>query len=231
MPRALLASSIVVAILAIFAFWPGYLSQPHETIDKYTHFHAWTAALWLVLLIVQPILVIKRRLHLHRWLGRFSFVLALAFLLAAILLAHFRLSSADASSFAGAAFILYLPISAALLFGTSFALAIWHRKSTPLHSRFMACTGLILVDPVLSRLLAFYVVDFPQYWHYQIFPFGIEIAIVIDLARTIAPNLPSRRVFSVFAIFYASVLLLWFIAPTSGPWLAFAAWFRQLPLT
>ena len=231
MPHALLASSIVLAILGLFAFWPGYLSQPRESIDRYTHFHAWTAALWLALLIVQPILVVKRHLHLHRWLGRFSWALASVFVLAAILLAHFRLSSADASSFANAAYILYLPISAALLFGMSFALAILHRNSTPLHSRFMACTALILVDPVLGRVLAFYVVELPQFWHYQLVPFGLEIAIVIWLARTIAPNLPSRRAFSFFAIFYSLVLLLWFIVPTSRPWLTFATWFRQLPLT
>ncbi len=231
MPHVLFGSSIALAILSFFAFWPGYLSQPQESIDRYTHFHAGTATLWLALLIVQPVLVIKRRFHFHRWLGRFSWALASVFVIAAILLAHSRVASADAGAFANAAYILYLPISATLLFVMSFVLAILHRASLPLHSRFMACTALILVDPVLGRILLFYGVDLPQFWHYQVVPFGIEIVIVLWLARTISQDIPWRRAFSYFAIFYSLVLVSWFFVPTTQPWLTFAAWFRDLPLT
>src|SRR5687768_14598964 len=38
--------------LALVAFWPTYLSRPGES-SPYTHLHAATAALWMLLLVAQ----------------------------------------------------------------------------------------------------------------------------------------------------------------------------------
>lgn len=178
MTRAFIACSAVLTVLVAFAFWPGYFSRSPSAIDAYTHFHAFVAALWLLLLIAQPALVTVRRLALHRILGRASWGLAPLFVLSSVLLAHFRFSRMDESTFAREAYSLYLPLSAALLFSLSFALAMAYRKTIQLHSRFIACTGLLLVDPVCGRVLAFHLVDLPQTWHYQLVTFGIEIAAV-----------------------------------------------------
>lgn len=231
MPRALLAGSVTLVALVLLAFWPGYLSKPRTSLDAYTHFHAAVATVWLALLVLQPTLVVKRHLHLHRRIGRASLLLAPAFVLSAVLLAHFRFSRMDASTFANEAYTLYLPLSAAILFAVSVTFAILYRATPSLHSRFMACTALLLVDPIFGRVLGIYVVTLPQFWHYQLITFGIELAVLLWLVRTLGPEATGRRTFSRFAVFYASILILWFFVPHTPPWLVFATWFRQQPIT
>ena len=231
MPRGLLAGSVTLVALVLLAFWPGYLSKPPASIDAYTHFHAAVATLWLALLVLQPTLVVKGHLHLHRRFGRAVWALAPAFVLSAVLLAHFRFSRMDASTFVDEAYTLYLPLSAALLFAAAVTLAMLHRTTPSLHSRFMACTALLLVDPVLGRVLGIYLLVLPQFWHYQLITFSIELAVLLGLVRTIGPGTTARRTFSHFAVFYTSVLFCWFFVPHTPPWLALATWFRQQPIT
>ena len=44
---------------ALVAFWPSYLSRV-SALNAYTHFHALTAALWMLLLVAQPIAIRTR---------------------------------------------------------------------------------------------------------------------------------------------------------------------------
>src|SRR5512139_18513 len=231
MPRVFFAWSFALTALVMIAFWPGYFSRSPGAIDPYTHFHALAAALWLLLLLAQPALVAARRLSWHRTLGRTSWMLAPLFVLSSVLLAHFRFSRMDASAFVREAYSLYLPLSAAILFSLSFALAMVYRRTVKLHSRFIACTGLLLVDPVCGRVLAFYVVDLPKMWHYQLVTFGIEIAVVAVLATTLARRSQHHRAFTLFAVFYIGVLVMYFPGAQSARWHSLADWFRQLPLT
>lgn len=231
MPRVLFAGSIALTALVLFAFWPGYISKSPRAIDPYTHFHAIVASLWLLLLVAQPALLAARRLEWHRALGRMSWILAPGFAISAILLAHSRFSRMDDSTFVREAYSLYLPVSATLLFILSFSLAMAYRRTVQLHSRFFACTALLLVDPVCGRVLAFYLIDFPQMWHYQLVTFGIEIAVLALLLTTLAPGSRQRCVFSLFAAFYTGVLVVYFAATGSATWRGLADWFRQQPLT
>lgn len=136
----------------------------------------------------------------------------------------------DPTTFLREAYTLYLPLSAAALFAAAFSLAISYRRITALHARFMACTALLLIDPVVGRFLAFYVVELPRFWHYQLITFALELAALVCLCRTLGRS-PESRPFFAFASAYAAVLLLWFVAPHTVAWLAFATWFRELPIT
>lgn len=231
MPQLFIAGSIALAALVAFAFWPGYFSKSPATVDSYTHFHAAIAALWLSLLVVQPVFVVTRRRKWHRLLGRTSWLLAPLFVVSSFLLAHFRFARMDDPTFVDEAYTLYLPLSTALLFTASFALAMLHRKNVQLHSRFLACTALLLVDPVCGRVLALYVLELPRFWHYQLITFGIEVAVLLVLTLTLPARSGPRRAFSLFAALYASVLATWFVGARTAPWFAIANWFRGLPLT
>jgi hypothetical protein len=230
LPNALRLGAIALAALAPLAFWPGYLSRPPAVVDAYTHFHAAAGALWLALLIVQPGLVLRRRLALHRRIGRAAAAVALLFVVSSVLLAHHRFAAMDEATFGREAYTLYLPLSAVLLFGASVAMAAVHRGDVRLHARFVACTALVLVDPVVGRVLAFHVVELPAFWHYQLITFGLEGLVLCALAATLAPGSAPRRLFARFAAGYALVLLGWFgLAPTPA-WQAVADAFRRLPL-
>ncbi len=78
-------------LLALVAFWPTYLSVAPGTSSAYTHLHAVTATMWMVLLIVQPLAIRAKRLALHRTVGQVSYVVAAGVLGTILLLAHSRL--------------------------------------------------------------------------------------------------------------------------------------------
>jgi hypothetical protein len=55
-------------VLALIAYWNSYLSQILSA-SNYTHFHASLAALWILMLVAQPMLIRAKRLTWHRVLG------------------------------------------------------------------------------------------------------------------------------------------------------------------
>lgn len=152
-------------LIALVAFWPTYLSQALSSSSAYTHLHALTASLWMLMLVAQPLAIQARRLALHRLLGRASYALAPLILVSIVLLAHSRIKGLTGEAYAAQTYILYLQVSLAVLFGLSYALAILTRRTAALHARFMVCTALTLIDPVVVRLL-FWANPTPS-WNYQ----------------------------------------------------------------
>ena len=78
-------------LLAILGFWPSYFAKFFNgTADFsfYFHFHAAIAVLWILLLIIQPILIHRKQNHLHRLLGKLSYLIVPLIFLSVILLAH-----------------------------------------------------------------------------------------------------------------------------------------------
>ena len=62
-------------MIALVAFWPTYLSQVTSS-TGYTHLHALTAAMWMVMLVAQSLAIRTRRLGLHRTVGRVLYAAA-----------------------------------------------------------------------------------------------------------------------------------------------------------
>src|SRR5262245_36064916 len=106
-------------LIALVAFWPTYLSKAPSASSAYTHVHALTAALWMLMLVAQPWAIQARRLASHRLLGRVSYVLAPLILISIMLLAHSRIRGLEAKAYAAQIYILYLQVSLAALFGLS----------------------------------------------------------------------------------------------------------------
>ena len=230
--RSTAAFSMIGLIgLTLLAFWPTYLSRPFSTIDGYTHTHAGLGALWLFMLLGQIVLVRSGRRDMHKALGRASYLVAPLFFLSALLLAHFRFSRMDEVTFAREAYTLYLPFSVSVLFLGAYVLALVHLDRPRLHGCFMLCTAIVLLDPVVARTLAFHVVQFPKFWHYQLITFPLGFLILFVLLRGLPAHSRDRRAFAWFAGMVVFVQLLWFVAPRTASWAAFADWFRQLPLT
>src|SRR5690349_6799006 len=119
--------SVGLLAVALFAFWPSYIAKPFPSIDLYTHLHAAIGVLWLLLLALQGWLIATNRRSAHGAIGRASYVIAPSFVLSAVLLAHFRSSRMDDATFAQEAYTLYLPLSAALLFGAAWTMAMLNR--------------------------------------------------------------------------------------------------------
>ena len=217
--------------LALGAFWPMYLSKPFAALDRYTHAHAAVGLAWMLLLVAQPLAIRRGRPALHRALGRVAVLVAPAFVISGVLLAHFRFAAMDEQTLVKEAFFLYLPLHTAVLFALAAGLGFHHRRATALHARFMGATALLLIDPIVVRLLVFYLPALPGQTAYQFITFGLADVAFVALVVWFRPKaLDARPLW----LFFGAMLLahaLWFtFAPTPG-WLAFARWFRALPLT
>ena len=220
----------VFLILALVAFWPTYLSVAPRASSAYTHLHALTATLWMCLLIAQPLAIRAKRLPLHRTLGQVSYAVATAVVISMVLLAHSRIQRLGAEAYAIQVYVLYLQVSLVALFALSYGLAIWTRRTSALHARFMICTALTLVDPVVIRIMFW--LDPTPTWNYQWFTFGLTDVVLLVLIWLERHNRTGRGVFPVmllvFALAQAPAL---FLLTETAPWRAFAAWFAALPLT
>jgi hypothetical protein len=216
-------------VVALVAFWPTYLSRV-STLDAYTHAHALTAALWMLMLAAQPMAIRAGRRDLHRAFGRTSFLLAPFVLAAMILLAHHRLQGLSGKAYLDQTFTLYLQVSLALQWAACYGLAIAYRHRTALHARLMVGTGLTLIDPVVIRFVIW--AKPPVDWNFQWLTFGITDLVLAALiaAERRAPS--GRGVFpamlAVFVVLQAPALVGGW---KSAPWQDFARRFAALPLT
>lgn len=227
---SLASAALVMLGLSAVAFWPGYLSQPAAA-DGYTHLHAALGTLWLSILVAQPLLIRAGKRRAHRGVGRLAGVVGVAFVLSAVLPPHHRMGRMGAAQFAREGHAFYLPLVMAAIFAASLALGFKWRSSVKVHGRFMACTLLPLLDPVLARITFFHAPPLPSPVLYQVPAFLLAGAVLFGLSASLPENAPGRAAFRAFAAGTVGALLLYFLTPYSSAWWAFMSWFRSLPIT
>lgn len=217
--------------VALIAFWPMYLSKLPAA-DRYTHFHAAVMTPWLALLIVQPYLIRSGRREVHRALGAASYLLVPLIVVASLLLTNFRARAMDEATFRAEGAFFYLPLSAIAMFVIAYALAIAWRRRPALHARFMICTGLTLIDPVVARILFFNFPPLPEPRLYQLAGFGLTDLVLLTLIVRERGQRSGRAAFPLMLAVFAGFHLYFCIAVgRSDGWLAAVRWFRSLPLT
>jgi hypothetical protein len=116
-------------------------------------------------------------------------------LLSMVLLAHSRIHGLEGEAYGAQTYFLYLQLSLTVLFGISYALAIYWRRPVALHARFMVCTALTLMDPVVIRLLLW--TNPAPSWNYQWLTFGLTDAVFIALIWLDRHNRIGRVVFPI----------------------------------
>ena len=231
MPRSVVFFTFGLLLLAAAAFWPMYVSKNWAAIDRYTHVHAVLGTLWMLILVFQPLLILRGYRLAHRMAGRASLFVALGFVLSGLLLTHFRVSRMTEAAFAKEGIYIYLPLAVAVLFAAACGFGFSWRKSAPVHARFMLSTALLLVDPVLARIMYFYLPPLPSNHLYQGITFTLITAVMVYLVRSLPPQAPGRIWYRNYCLGSVAVLALFFAVPYTGAWLAFVNWFRVLPLT
>src|SRR5688500_20148310 len=118
------------------------------------------------------------------------------------MLVNIKIMCIDVEPLTQQTIIIYLKISLSLIFGLSYALSIYTRHISAVHARFMVCTALTLIDPVVIRLM-FWAAPTPTR-NYQWFTFGLTNLVLIVLIVLDRHARLGRRVFpmmlAVFAI-------------------------------
>lgn len=148
---------IAAAAITFVGFYHTYfvLFPEFEGIKTFHHVHAFGMILWLLVLIVQPILINKRKYKWHRAIGKASYLLV-PFIVISMLVAY-KHSFLDSLSEDGlvqsrSLVFLFMPLTDVLPFTTFYLLAIVNKKKTANHLRYMISTAVIIVSAGFLRI-------------------------------------------------------------------------------
>ena len=216
-----------VALLAaaIPAFWPTYLFPKKYEADWHVHLHGVAMLLWMLMLIVQSTLASLRSFGAHRAIGKTSFVLVPVIVASTLLLAHYRMRSGINRELL---YFFYVQVALLVQFLVAYFFAMANRRMSPVHMRFMVCTGLALVDPIFARLLAIHFGIEPPLM--QLITYGfIDLVLVALILHDRMQDHYARAYQGMLVVFVVTQAPTFFITGTKE-WLAFTKAFAKLPL-
>jgi uncharacterized membrane protein len=218
---------LILIPFVILAFWSTYFSIIFSNIitpSSYAHFHGLMMIVWIALLIVQPILIRKKKLKIHRLLGKVSYFVGPLVLISMLLITHHyrRLITTPAGP-------TFSNINVWLI---CYILAIVYRHKISIHARAMIGTAIALLDPIFMRFM-FYIVSPILNLSYPV-PYFIGVGIVLGVLITLIflerKQKSGKWVFPlVLGIYVLAYPISFFdikIPPDS-----FNKWFNSLPLT
>ena len=116
-----------------------------KNIDGYIHIHAVIASLWIAILIVQPFLIVNKKIALHRRVGKLSYVVFPLLIISFIPRIIKTINSGDIQ-------FLFFPLADGFLLVTFYVLAIYYKKKTAKHMRYMIAAALVLMGPTFGRI-------------------------------------------------------------------------------
>lgn len=138
----------LVLVLILIGFYKTYfgLFPNFEGIKYIHHFHALMFLCWVAFLIIQPILIRKKQIEWHRMVGKASYVLVPMLLLSVALVVRneqLRMKNLLNLNFVFSDMSFFL-----LMYG----LAMWNKRRTPYHVRYMVMTILPFINPAVARI-------------------------------------------------------------------------------
>jgi hypothetical protein len=213
--------------LVLLGFWPSYFAKFFNgtaNFNFYFHFHATMVTLWIALLITQPLLIRKKKLALHRLIGKLSYVVFPLMFISVILLAHSRhnIDQPDLD------IRLFVPFKDLIILGTVYFIAIRYRHNINLHARGMVATGIVFIEPALARFVMRSIAPFPNGYFITI---AIIYLILVSLMIAERHQKKGRWIFPLVLILYLLVHSVVIFNIHIGIWEAFCKWFIVLPLT
>lgn len=146
---------IILLAIIIFGFKRYFLSFPNFKGFVYVHhLHSISLLLWFAMLFVQPVLIYKKKIKLHRLAGKFSYLLIPIIIFCTLMvmkLQYVKIAESHAPENFNLAF-LYLPTAALIPFVTLYILAIANKKKPKYHMRYMISSAVALLGPGIGRI-------------------------------------------------------------------------------
>lgn len=146
----------VIAFITFIGFYKKYFSLAPDFpgLLNIHHYHAIALTSWLSMLIIQPILIVNNKMTAHRLIGKFSYLLVPFMFISMILVYHnqyLRMVSEGKSETETLAFV-FSPTTDSIPFVIFYLLAIFNKKVTARHMRYMISTGIVIGGPGLGRI-------------------------------------------------------------------------------
>lgn len=137
---------------ALWGFWPSYYSDVSRDYSLQTHLHGIGMTLWCLMLISQAYLIKINKRTIHSYVGKASYVLVPFIVLSTVVLTYSSLY--DKTPYDSGVFSdLALMLNATLLFIIIYGLAIYYRKHSLTHARYMFCTIFPMFTPITDRII------------------------------------------------------------------------------
>jgi hypothetical protein len=154
--RNTIIAMIMVFILVHIGFHATYI-QYFPTFQEFTwlhHIHGALMASWVFLLVLQPVLIHTRKFAAHRFVGKLSYLIAPLMMISMLIIArvsyHKWVGEYGSTEVFSWQSVTWMQFSMFVLF---YSLAIFYKKDTFRHMRFMIGTAIIMVGPSLSRTI------------------------------------------------------------------------------
>lgn len=140
---------MLLLIPLIFAgFYKSYF-QPFPNFgakfNENVHIHSVLATLWVAILITQPFLIVNKKVAWHRRLGKLSYFV---FPLLIFSFVPMIIKSYNKGDFQ----FLFFPIGDGVLLMLFYTLAIYFKRKTAKHMRYMIASAFVLLGPTLGRI-------------------------------------------------------------------------------
>ena len=191
--RGIIVGIILLIVLTQIGFFKRYIGFFPE-FDGFTaaqHFHGMMMMGWLLMLLVQPILILKGKTKLHRRIGKLSYVLAPLVLVSMYLVIHSRYDVYLAQGGQTKAVISWLSLNFRMMvfFAVLYFLAIYYRHRPALHLRYMCSTAFVLIGPGLVRVL----ISYPEWSNADSHSFDRNTNIIIAGVIAIVDSWRTKR--------------------------------------
>lgn len=207
----------VIVFVGFFKSYFGLLPNSNE-VDATMHFHGIILTIWFGLLIIQPILIRKKQIHLHRLIGNFSYILVPVIIYSMVLITKHMYIREGSTTITEKERLadLFLPISQMIVFTILYVLAMTNNRKTPLHLRYIIACSLVLLAPGLERI--------PIYWFGQpeqqstLFAFIITDLILIGLLLYDRKNSKKHNAYGISLVLLVFAHITYLFVPMTNFW-------------
>lgn len=225
---ALLIPAALLGFAKTFLAGVSFSGKPLTVI---LNIHAALMVLWLLLLIAQALFIRTKRMRLHRWVGRTSYVIAPVIIVSVLVAEHELLNRIPEGISAEDARLEVFGIPQILTFAITWGLAILYRKRTPLHVRFMISTAFAIGTATVFRIILNWFDWVPGMdtlagvaaASWTVLTLLLLALIVMDWRRGM-----KRSPFWVVTILIGIMYLGYWTYGKTEAWLAFIQWFSDL---
>ncbi|MGG9962177.1 hypothetical protein [Ferruginibacter sp. SUN106] len=162
--RNIIFGMVLMFIIVHIGFHATYIKE-FPTFGKYNwlhHIHGALMGSWVLLLLVQPILIHKKKFAAHRFLGKLSYAIAPCMIVSMVFIARYNYQTGilkkSVADVMATQSITWMQIVMFILF---YSLAIYFRKNTYKHMRFMIGTAIVMLGPPMNRIIVSYFHEVP----------------------------------------------------------------------
>jgi hypothetical protein len=149
---------IGILSIVILGFFKTYFGQ-FPTFNKVTniqHIHGLLFLLWFIMLVIQPILIKKRKYKWHVIIGKVSYFLVPLIIISTFFIAKELYDKGNDLPESRRISSLYVPFYQITDFVVLYLLAIYYKNKVSSHMRYMIATSLAIYGAALKRLLINY---------------------------------------------------------------------------